>query len=289
MNEVKCIWKTEAELGEGVRYHPDDNTVWWVDILGQKIFRLDLSSQEKTEWHTPETVGCTFAGKNGDVLALFKKSIVRLNIETNEFETVIEFPNEPDSNRFNDGTVGPDGCMWVGSMDFDFKDPTGQIYRIDRDLKIATMDSDYIVVNGPAFNNSGDKMYVNETMLSEIYVYDVSLNSGLLTNKKLFAKFSKGEGLPDGICVDREGGLWVAVVTGGRVRRYNPDGSIDREIAIPSPTVTSVAIGGLDNKTLFVTTGRILMDAETLASYPLSGSLFAIKIEQNGSDNCIFG
>lgn len=288
MSEVQCLWEAKAQLGEGARYDPERDAIWWVDILGQKIFCLDLQSGEKRTWHTPETVGCTYPRRNGDVLALFRHSIVRLDQTTGAFETLVTFDGEPAQNRFNDGMVGPDGRLWACSMDFDFQEPTGKLYHLGDDLKPVEVDDGYIVANGPAFSPDGTKLYINETMKGDIFVCDLEPSSGLFSNKRLFAELAEGEGLPDGICVDSEGGLWVAVVTGGRVRRYLPTGEIDTEIEVPSPTVTSVGFGGPDNRTLFITTGTILMDDETLARHPLSGSLFCVDVPQQGLEMSAF-
>ena len=125
-------------------------------------------------------------------------------------------------------------------------------------------------------------------MRGEIFVCDMDAASGMPSNKRPFATLPEGQGLPDGICVDADGGLWVAVVTGGAVRRFRSDGEIDSEIKVPSPTVTSVGFGGRDNRTLFITTGTILMDDETLAAHPLSGSLFSIDVPFQGLDTSVF-
>ena len=289
MTTPECIWNAKVEHGEGARYDPTTNSVWWVDILGQKILRKNLSSGEEKVWDTPEVVCCTYSTKDGATLALFRRSIVRLNEENGSFDTVIEFADEPENNRMNDGVVGPDGSIWAGSMDFDFQVATGALYRVDADKNVSKADSGYIVVNGPAFSPDGRILYVNETMKGEIYRFDVNPADQSLTGKSVFANFGEGEGLPDGICVDHEGGLWVAVATGGKVQRYLPDGNLDCEISVPCPTVTSVALGGRDGKTLFITTSRILMDDDTLAAHPLSGGLFAMEVNQRAVPSPKFG
>lgn len=288
MNKVQCLWEAKAQLGEGARYDAERDAIWWVDILGQKIFCLDLQSGEKRTWETPETVGCTYPRQNGDVLALFRHSIVKLDQATGDFETLVTFADEPAQNRFNDGMIGPDGRLWACSMDFDFQEPTGKLYHLGSDLTPVEADEGYIVANGPAFSPDGTKLYINETMKGEIFVCDLDPSSGRLSNKTLFAQLPEGDGLPDGICVDSDGGLWVAVVTGGKVRRYLPNGEIDAEIDVPSPTVTSVGFGGRENRTLFITTGTILMDDETLARHPLSGSLFCVDVPQRGLETPAF-
>jgi xylono-1,5-lactonase len=277
MQNVECLWNPEATLGEGARYDAATNQVWWVDILGQKIFRLDLVSGEKTIWDTPETVGCTFPDGKGGALALFKHSLVRLNMADGSFETVLTFADEPAHNRFNDGFKAADGSLWLGSMDYDCVQETGVLYRVHPNHKVDVMDAGYIVVNGPAISADCTRLYVNETMKGNIFAFDMDPASGAIDNKRLFAQIAESDGLPDGIYADPAGGLWLAMAGGGRIRRYNADGTIDREIAMPSPTVTSVCAGP-DTNTLFVTTARILMDDATLAAHPLSGALFRVMI-----------
>jgi xylono-1,5-lactonase len=256
MATVECLWNAQATLGEGARYDAATNHVWWVDILGQKILRLDLASGEKMTWDTPET---------------------RLNVADGSFETVLTFADEPRHNRFNDGFQAADGSLWLGSMDYDCVQPTGVVYRVYPDLSIRVMDTGYICTNGPAISADRTRLYANETMKGQIFVFDMDPASGSISNKRLFALLAEGEGLPDGIYADPTDGLWLAMAGGGRIRRYNGDGSIDREIALPSPTVTSVCAGP-DANTLFVTTARILMDDATLAAHPLSGALFRVTL-----------
>ena len=278
MQDPQCIWPAMAQLGEGARYDGTADEIWWVDILGQKIFCMALSTGEQWTWDTPETVGATFPDDAGHVLALFRHSLVRLDRATGTFQQVLDFPGEPTGNRFNDGTIGPDGTLWLASMDFDFTVPTGAVYRVPRDFAtVQIVDQGYIVANGPALSPDGRRMFVNETMKGEIFVFDIDPNIDRAVNKRLFATIPADQGLPDGLHVDDAGGLWVALVTGGKVRRYHADGTIDRELALPSPTVTSVCLGK-DADTLFVTTGRILMDEPTLAAHPLSGGLFRIDL-----------
>jgi xylono-1,5-lactonase len=277
MAKIECLWNPEATLGEGARYDAATNQIWWVDILGQKIFRFDLASGEQKTWDTPETVGCAFPDGKGGALALFKHSLVRLNTADGSFETVLTFKDEPAFNRFNDGLQTADGSLWLGSMDYDCVQETGVLYHVRPDMSVHVMDTGYIVVNGPAISTDSTRLYVNETMKGQIFAFDMDPASGAINNKRLFAQIAESDGLPDGIYADQSGGLWVALVGGGRIRRYHADGRIDQEIAMPSPSVTSLCAGP-DAGTVFVTTARILMDDATLAAHPLSGALFRVTL-----------
>lgn len=279
---AECIWSRESELGEGARYDPDTNSIWWVDILGQRIMNLDLVNGRKREWETPTHVGTTFANMDGSVLALLRHNLCTLDLETGTFDSIVEFRDEPATNRFNDGTVGPDGRIWLGSMDFDCERPTGALYCVEADGSVAVKDTGYTVTNGPAVSADGNRLFVNETMSRNIFCFDRDPQTNILSNKRLFAQPLEDEGLPDGLCVDTDGGLWVALVTGGKVRRYKSDGHIDFDLQMPTPIVTSVVLGGLQRQTLFVTTGRILLSDTDLADYPASGSLFQIDVDFEG-------
>jgi len=283
MHAPECIWDARAELGEGVRYDAATDSVWWVDILGRKVFCLELATGRRRQWDTPDVVGTTFPCSDGDVLLLLRHSLARLDQARGTCSPILDFPDEPATNRFNDGVVGPDGCIWVGSMDFDFQRPTGSLYMVRPDLSVARAAEGFTVINGPAFSPDGSVLYLCDTMSGVIYAFDRDAASNALSHKRVFLRLAEGDGLPDGICVDQEGGLWIALVTGGRVRRFSPEGRVDAEIALPSPIVTSVTIGGRDGRTLFVTTGRILLDEPALAAHPLSGGLFRVAVRHSAA------
>jgi len=282
MTSVECIWLRESELGEGVRYDPERDAIWWVDILGRHVMCLDLASGERREWLAPTTVGTTFGAPDGRVLTLLRHSIAELDLQTGIFAPVIEFGDEPKCNRFNDGLVDPEGRIWAGSMDFDCVKPSGRLYCLEKDGTTAVKDAGYVVTNGPAISADGKRLYVNETMAGKIFCFDRNPTTNALTNKRLFALIDPSDGLPDGICTDTDGGLWVAIVTGGKIRRYRADGTIDLEIAMPVPIITSVAFGGKEMQTLYVTSGRILLTDEQLAELPASGSLFKVDVDFQG-------
>lgn len=283
MAKAECIWQRASELGEGARYDPDTDSVWWVDILGQSIMRLCLKDGLKSEWRAPTTVGTTFSSFDGRILALLRHTLADFQPSDGSFLTLVAFPEEPASNRFNDGVVGPDGHVWLASMDFDCAAPSGRLYSVDPSGLATSRDDGYVVANGPVISADGRTLFSNETMRGLIFAHVRDPYTNELRNKRVFAEIASTEGLPDGLAVDTEGGLWVALVTGGRVRRYRPDGSLHFDIPLPTPITTSVAFGGPHRSTLFVTTGRILLTPSELEAHPTSGSLFQIDVDFQGA------
>jgi len=214
MHAPECIWDARAELGEGVRYDAATDSVWWVDILGRKVFCLELATGRRRQWDTPDVVGTTFPCSDGDVLLLLRHSLARLDQERGTCSPILDFPDEPATNRFNDGVVGPDGCIWVGSMDFDFQRPTGSLYLVRPDLSVARAAEGFTVINGPAFSPDGSVLYLCDTMSGVIYAFDRDAASNALSHKRVFLRLAEGDGLPDGICVDEE--RWALDRTGDR-------------------------------------------------------------------------
>jgi sugar lactone lactonase YvrE len=282
--KAKIVWEEKnIEHGEGVIFDNKNNVVLWVDILGKKLFRYDFNNEKHNSWNMPEYIGCVVLTQIKDeVLVLLKNSIKKFNLSSNTFSDLVTFTEEPENNRFNDGFVDTHGRFWVGSMDFKGEESTGVLYCVNKDLTYEIKDSGYNVVNGPTISHDNKTLYVNETKSGKIFSFNYNLDNGNIGNKKLFKKFKKNEGLPDGLTVDTEGGVWVAAVLAGCVRRFSSDGKLDQEIKIPSPIVTSCKFGGLNNSTLYVTTSKILMDNNTLKNNPLSGSLFSVETSFQG-------
>jgi sugar lactone lactonase YvrE len=174
------------------------------------------------------------------------------------------------------------GNLWAGTKHVGEREPVGALFRLNRDLSVNTLDGGIICANGPAFSPDGGTAYFADSSARTIYRYAVDTRSGAVGGRQVFATTGPADGEPDGMTVDAEGCLWVALWGGWRVRRYAPDGRIEREIRLPVPQPTSPAFGGPDMTTLFVTSARRDLDDAALAAAPLSGSLFAIEVDVRG-------
>jgi sugar lactone lactonase YvrE len=176
--------------------------------------------------------------------------------------------------RMNDGCCDPGGRFWAGSMAYDLEPGAGSLYRVGADGTVRTMLDGLTVANGPAFTADGSLMYVADTDAGLIYACQLD-PAGEITSQVTFAEIPGSEGGPDGMTVDTQGRLWVALWDGSAVRRYLPDGSLDATIPVPARRPTSVCLGGPDSDRLFVTTARIgLPDAG-----PESGAVLSARVE----------
>ena len=271
-SDVTCIADVHAVLGEGPVWVESQAALYWLDIKGRKVFRLDEQG-ERREWTTPFRVGSLAPRASGGFIAGTDDGIATIDLDAGRFE-IVDHPEAhlPD-NRFNDGKVDRRGRFWMGSMDDTEKDATGTLYRIDPDFTATRIDEGYKVTNGPAFSPAGDLMYHNDSARKVTYVFDLD-ESGNAGNRRLFATYGEDEGYPDGMTVDAEACLWIAFWDGWCVRRYSPAGECLARIGLPVARPTSCAFGGTDVDQLYITSASIGLDEAALAVQPRAGGLF---------------
>ncbi len=267
------------ELGEGPVWIAREGALYWVDVLGQAVNRLVLSSHALSRWSLAEPVGFVLpCCDNTSLIAGLKSGIHRLRLEP--LATELLCAPEPDmpENRLNDGKVDAMGRVWAGTMPMSADRADGALYRIDSDHSCHRMDSGYHVTNGPAFSPAQDLLYHTDSPARTIYRFAFDVATGTLGERETFIQFSDDDwGVPDGMTIDREGFLWVAHWDGGRVSRFDPDGIQDRMIKLPASRITSCAFGGENWDRLFVTSARMDRHDE-----PLAGALFELATDCRG-------
>ncbi len=277
MSDVRCLWEAAAILGEGPLWSSREAVLYWVDIKAPALHRYRPSDGDRTSWVMPEPIGWVIERANGEgLVAGFKdRGFAFLTPGTLTPETIGQpEPDYPD-NRFNDAKADAAGRIWAGTMDDGAREASGALYRLDPDLDWQRMDKGYVVTNGPAFSPDYRRLYHTDTFEGTIYVFDLA-ESGKLSGKRVFATIPEGDGYPDGMTCDAEGGLWVAHWGGWRLTRFTPDGKVDRVIEMPVAQVTSCTFGGADLDRLFVTSANIGLDESEREEQPLAGGLFEI-------------
>ena len=277
--EVRCVADVGAVLGEGPTWVARDVALYWVDIKGFKIFRLDGSGV--WSWDTPLKVGSLVARRDGGFIAGTDRGFASIDLDPPAFTPFANpEPHLPD-NRFNDGKLDRAGRFWAGTMDDRQQASSGALYRLDPDRGWSLVDGDYSVTNGPAFNAAGTLMYHNDSGLRLTYVFDLA-SDGTPSNRRVFLRHGEGDGFPDGMTVDAEDCLWIAFWDGWCVRRFSPAGGLLATIQLPVQRPTSCAFGGPQLTQLYITSASIgLSDAE-LASQPCAGGLFMLDTATAG-------
>lgn len=281
----------ENTLGEAACWDHTALVLWWADILEYKLWRLDPATGEATSWTFPEEVACMAPRAGGGLAIMLRHGLVLSRDDPLDYERLpLAEPEQPD-NRFNDGKVGPGGQFWCGSMSASMQGRTGALYRFDPDGSVHKQVDGVGVPNATCFSPDGGTMYWADSMDRVIYAFSHDLGSGVISDRRTFAKVPEIPGrvvVPDGATVDVDGFLWNAVWGAGRVDRYAPDGTLERSITLPVPNPTSVSFGGKDLRTLYITSGRLLMDEAALAAAPASGGLLALRTHIQGVPERVF-
>jgi len=279
-SSVQCVADVHAALGEGPVWVAREAALYWLDIKGLKIFRLNDNGQIDA-WPTPLRVGSLAPRKNGGFIGGTEDGIAIIDPISDRYELVAKPEEDLPDNRFNDGKVDRRGRFWAGTMDDTEKDSTGMLYCVEQDLGVAAIDGGYKVTNGPAFSPSGDIMYHNDSARQVTYAFDMD-SSGKPGERRVFMQFGPGDGYPDGMTVDAEGCLWIAFWDGWAVRRYSPRGEWLQTIRMPVARPTSCAFGGRDLDRLYITSACIGLDESALQMQPNAGGLFMLTSSVRG-------
>jgi len=221
---------------------------------------------------------CCFAPRAaGGLIVAYSDRVVLFDPETKKETLVTLFEPENPETRLNDGRTDRQGRLVVGGMNEVSGTPDSSVISIDGNLKVQTLIDQISCANSICFSPAGNTMFFADTPDREILAFDYDEDRGTLTNKRLHASFKQEPGLPDGSCVDAEGGVWNAEWEGHRVVRVGPNGTIDHVIDVPVWKPTCCAFGGPNLDTLFITTSRLMSDEAALKKEPSAGGLFAVK------------
>jgi D-xylonolactonase len=270
-----CIAATGAILGEGPVWVAREQALYWLDIAGRAVHRIDPATGEATRWQTPFRITAIAPRAAGGFVAGSEHGLVLIDEGMTRFDVLADPETHLPGNRFNDGAVDPAGRFWAGTMDDAEEQASGALYRLDPDLRWSRHDEGYRVTNGPAFSADGRFLYHTDSAARLIYRFVLGVDGGL-SGRELFARFGPADGHPDGMAVDRDGCLWVAFWDGWCVRRLSPEGRIVASLPLPVQRPTSCAFGGADLDRLFITSATIGLDHAALAGQPLAGGLFVV-------------
>jgi sugar lactone lactonase YvrE len=283
MTDVTCVLDAKAELGECPVWSADEQALYWIDIHAPALHRLDPATGEQRSWAMPRRIGSFGLRETGGAVVALEDGFHRLDFETGALSFLVG-PEEPvPGTRFNDGKVSPDGRFWAGTMDeAQLARPIGVLYRLDHDGSLHRMVEDLIVSNGLAWSGDGRTMFHSDSKGKVIWAYDYDPESGGIANRRVVAQPTEEIGRPDGAAADVEGFYWSAGISAGVLNRWGPDGRLDRSIPLPCSNPTMPCFGGPDMKTIFVTSLRHNVPADKLAAKPLSGGIFAIRVDVPG-------
>ncbi|MFF6874338.1 MULTISPECIES: SMP-30/gluconolactonase/LRE family protein [unclassified Streptomyces] len=259
--------RAEAELGEGPTWDAASGRLLWIDILGSRLHTYDPATGRRTVRRTEQHIGAVKPRAGGGLVLNLRDGIGLLDPDGG-FRWLHHEPVP--GRRANDAAVAPDGALWAGTMRYDEAPGGGTLSRVTGEGTVEVALDDVAVSNGTGWSPDGRLMYYIDSPTRRVDVFDHA--DGRISGRRTLARIEESAGFPDGLTVDAEGCVWVALWQGSAVRRYTPGGELDRVIELPVPLVTACAFGGADLTDLYVTTARVgLTEPPALA-----GSLFVV-------------
>lgn len=278
-----------AELGEGPLWDQGRTCLWFVDIMRGHVHRFDPGSGQDRLYEIGQPVGALAVAARGDLVCAVRDGFVRLDPESGAVTPLVDVEKDLPRNRMNDGYVDARGRFWAGTMSMDGVRNAGALYCLAPDGSVTKHLSGVTTSNGIDWSTDNTRMYYIDTGEPRIDVFDFDLAHGAISNRRPFVTIDPAEGKPDGLILDAEDHVWVALWRGGQVRRYSPSGERLLTITIPTPLTTKPAFGGADLTTLFVTSAFIQLNTEERARSPLAGALFRIEPGARGRNARVFG
>ncbi len=254
---IEQIGSRSSKWGEGPIFWQDH--LYYVDIEGHALIRLDTQSGVEKIWDMDERIGTVVPCQSGDLLCAGDSGIYRFNpLDGSKISLADPEAEKRPDNRFNDGKCDPGGRFWAGTISTVKKTGDASLYRLDQSGSLKRMIPGVTNSNGICWDLEKKLMYYIDTPTQKVTVYDYDLASGKIENSRIAVDFTKFgvEGSPDGMTMDSEGMLWVAMCHGGAVLQVNPDtGELLRKVLLPCVETTACTFGGNRLDRLFVTTG----------------------------------
>ncbi len=271
-------------------WHPHEQALYWCDIPGHCLHRLDPRSKTEQHWPFDTDVASCAPIAGGGLLLAMRDGLWRFDPVTGLKTRIVQPPYNPACERFNDGKCDPQGRFWVGTIYEPRAPALAAVYCLDLD-QLERRFGGITVANGLAWSADGRTMYCSDTKAHRIDAFDVDLQTGALSRQRCFVQFaarSPGQlladygGRPDGAAVDSEGFYWVAMFEGARLLRLSPCGDVTRELNLPVQCPTMVCFGGADLRTLYITTASHGRPTEELGVQPWAGCLLSLRVDVPG-------
>lgn len=261
----------------------ETSTVLWVDIEAGSVFEGRLVGErveESSRLDFDGLVGAAVRGIDGGLLVATHDRLVVVTPSGERLGGPVIVPGD-ELSRLNDGKCDPAGRFLVGTMATDGREGGQRLYRVEDDASLTALDSDLTLSNGLGWSPDGRLFYSTDSMQGIIWVRDYDARTGATGPRSEFLRFDNG--LPDGLCVDSRGYLWVAVWGGGEVRSFAPDGELVATVKVAAPHTSSVAFVGDALDTLLITTASRDLDSAELERYPDAGRLFLADVGARGT------
>lgn len=285
---VQNVLAARARLGECPVWNADRQQLFWVDVYNHRVHQFDPATGQDRYFDTGDVVSAVALTPDEHLLIALRDRLAFLNIQTGEITPLyqMEFPH-PTDTRLNDGKCDAQGRFWIGSC----SDTAGQaaLYRYDPDGSLQIMETGLTISNGLGWSPDGKTFYLTDSPQHHIYAYDFEATTGAIGNRRILIDLTR-EGLePDGLTIDRQGNLWVAIWDGWCIICFNPVGQEILRIKLPVQRPTCVTFGGADLSELYITSASVELNQREIQQGFYAGDLFCLPTQTTGMPTQLFG
>lgn len=267
----------KANLGEGPVWDHRTGSLVWVDIMAGRVNLFDPAAGSNRAFGTGTPVGAAVPCESGGLMLAVQDGFATLDTATGQIARFAGFPDASPDVRMNDAKCDPQGRLWAGTMAFDMRPAGGALYRLDPDATVATILPSVTISNGIDWSLDGLTMYYVDTPTLRVDCFDFDPSTGSISNRRPFVEIDRPAAYPDGLTLDAEGNLWLALWGGWGVRCYSPQGELIATVDVPAAQTSSCAFGGENLDELYITSARGGIPDDDLANQPHAGSLFRVR------------
>lgn len=283
---METVLDAHATIGESPTWVPREKALYWIDVKAPALHRYEPATGATRSWTVSSDLGGFAMLADGGALVALRHGIYRLDLQSGRLALLAPPPFDPSLFRFNEGACDVNGRFWIGVM-FDPiagspQEQRGRLHSFTLDGGLRPEPDAAELHNGMAWSADSRALFLSHSNSRQIFMFDYELARGRLRNRRLFATIPEDDGIPDGAAIDVEGGYWCALHGAGKLRRFNPDGSVDRDINMPFSQPTMCTFAGEDLTTLYVTSASDKMSDADKRREPLAGALIRLSPGRRG-------
>ncbi len=280
--KAELVLDARCGLGEGPVWDEREGWLYWVDILAGRVHRWHPGTDQVETMETGEPAGAAALRTNGGMVLALQSGFAKAERFGGGLERLASCEGASPDLRMNDGKCDPAGRFWAGTMAMDFREGAGALYRLDADGSVTRVLEGVTISNGMDWTEDGSRMYYIDSPRRTIDVFDFDAERGQISGRRTAVTIPEEAGLPDGMTLDEEGRIWVALWGGGAVRCYSPEGKLEEVIQVAAPQTTSCCFGGEDFGVLYITSARDGLSRDQLEREPEAGGIFAVRCGARG-------
>lgn len=288
-NKMELVLDTQSALGEGAIWNHRTGELIWVNITDNILNFYSPSKDYNKEMLTGQMIGTVVPAESGKLMVALENGFYQFDPVTGSKKFIGDPEEDIPGNRFNDGKCDPEGRFWAGTMSLDGVRNAGALYRLDPDSTVHKMIDGVSTSNGIVWSLNHQKMYYIDTPTHKVMAWDYDSETGNINNPQTAIEIPVDMGSPDGMTIDEEGNVWIALWNGSAVGCWNPEtGELLHTLNVPAKNVTSCAFGDDDLGTLYITTARTGTSDEDIEKFPHAGGLFKIRPGVKGVEAFFF-